>query len=373
MFYIGHPFSYQSIMIKNFILLSLLLIVTYGSMAQEVFPYLDNRDYFKSFHEGRSTQLDHLKPIDVKFSEHIIAFIDNKSDLIIFDGVKTEKLSGLANDYKIGLNLVAWNTGPVVYVWDDGFKQILTHFGRGYAVSDSLVVFEDIRDNAVRVYYNGQIHDLYYSVSDIYLPQHIGSNTVAFQGNGNVNYAFISGEIVEIGVFNEYIHYAPGGNLIAFNDPFNQSFAVVFKDEVVDVEPTMVQSYKTGYDMIVYLDRNNNLKGYIDGELVTLSSYASSYEVFRDMVVWIENGVLYTFNKGRRYEIANYVPEEYKIREGIVAFRNLNGGVSVFHNNEVEIVSNLTGAPFEVNGNTVKVTVHRGNYIFFKNGYSYQH
>src|SRR5690554_7490599 len=75
-------------MIKNFILLSLLLIVTYGSMAQEVFPYLDNRDYFKSFHEGRSTQLDHLKPIDVKFSEHIIAFIDNKSDLIIFDGVK---------------------------------------------------------------------------------------------------------------------------------------------------------------------------------------------------------------------------------------------------------------------------------------------
>lgn len=358
-------------MIKKLILL-LILFVTSSALTQKVFPYLTNMDYFKSFHEGQSIQLDYLKPIDIKYSEELIAYIDNKSDLMVFDGKKTEKLSGLANDYKIGINIVAWNTGPVVSVWDNGNKQTLTHFGRNYIVSDSLVVFEDRRDNAVRVYYRGQIHDLYYSISDVYLPQHIGSNTVAFQGNGNVNYAFIAGKIIEIGVFNEYIEYAPGANLVAFNDPFNQTFAVAFKNEVLDVEPTMVQSYKSGYDMIVYLDRNNNLRGYIDGELVTLSSYASFYEVYRDMVVWGENGVLYTFSRGKRYEIANYIPKEYQIREGIVAFRNLNGGVSVFHNNEVEIVSNLSRAPFEVNGNTVKVTEHRGSYIFFKNGYTYQ-
>ncbi|HLV42005.1 MAG TPA: hypothetical protein VKY37_06990 [Brumimicrobium sp.] len=358
-------------MINKFIL-SILLLVTSGAMAQKVFPYLNNMDYFKSFHEGQSIQLDYLKPIDIKYSEEIIAYIDNKSDLFVFDGKEKEKLSGLANDYKIGINLVAWNTGPIVSVWENGQKQTLTHFGRNYIVSDSLVVFEDRRDNAVRVYYRGVIHDLYYSISDVYLPQYVGSNTVAFQGNGNVNYAFISGKIIEIGVFNEHIKYAPGANLVAFNDPFNQTFAVAFKNEVLDVEPTMVQSYKTGYDMIVYLDRNNNLKAYIAGELVTLSSYASFYEVYRDMVVWGENGVLYSFNNGKRYEIANYIPDEYKIRQGIVAFRNLNGGVSVFHNNEVEIVSNLSGAPFEVNGNTVKVQVHKGNYIFFKNGFTYQ-
>lgn len=352
--------------------LLLLILISLQLNAQRVFPLLDNRNYFKSFFEGQTRQLDYLKPIDYKYSEKIIAYIDNKSDLYVYDGVKKEKLSGLANDYKIGINMVAWNTGPIVSVWDNGQKQTLTQFGGNYEITDSLIVFEDERDNAVRVYYNGTIHDLYYTVSDLFFPQFIGSNTVVFTGNGNVHYAFIQGKIIEIGVFNEPINYAAGGNLVAFNDPFNQTFAVVFKDQILDVEPTMVQNYKAAYNQFIYLDRNNNLKGYIDGELITLSTYASSYEVFRDMMVWVENGVLYTYNGGTRYEIANYVPEEYAIRDGIVAFRNLNGGVSVFHNNEVEIISNLTGAPFEVNGNTVRVQVNKGNYIFFKNGYTYQ-
>ncbi|PKR81805.1 hypothetical protein CW751_00245 [Brumimicrobium salinarum] len=340
--------------------------------SQSVFPLIDNREYFKSFHEGQTRQLDFLKPIDYKYSEEIIAYIDSKSDLYVYDGRKSEKLSGLANDYKIGINLLAWNAGPILSMWDNGEKQTLTRFAGRYVVSDSLIVYEDRRENAIKVYYRGEVHDLYYSVSDVHLPQYIGSNTVAFTGNGNVNYAFVGGKIIEIGVFNEHIAYATGANLVAFNDPFNQTFAVAFQNEVLDIEPTMVQSYKTGYDQIVYLDRNENLKALIRGEIVELSTYASFYEIFRDLIVWGENGVFYAYYKGKRYEVANYIPQEYKLRDGIVAFRNLNGGVSVFHNNEVEIISNLSGAPFEVNGNTVRVQVNKGNYVFFKNGFTYQ-
>ncbi|WP_133122077.1 hypothetical protein [Brumimicrobium salinarum] len=350
----------------------LLLCLSLKLNSQSVFPLIDNREYFKSFHEGQTRQLDFLKPIDYKYSEEIIAYIDSKSDLYVYDGRKSEKLSGLANDYKIGINLLAWNAGPILSMWDNGEKQTLTRFAGRYVVSDSLIVYEDRRENAIKVYYRGEVHDLYYSVSDVHLPQYIGSNTVAFTGNGNVNYAFVGGKIIEIGVFNEHIAYATGANLVAFNDPFNQTFAVAFQNEVLDIEPTMVQSYKTGYDQIVYLDRNENLKALIRGEIVELSTYASFYEIFRDLIVWGENGVFYAYYKGKRYEVANYIPQEYKLRDGIVAFRNLNGGVSVFHNNEVEIISNLSGAPFEVNGNTVRVQVNKGNYVFFKNGFTYQ-
>ncbi|HAW80700.1 MAG TPA: hypothetical protein DCX27_13890 [Balneola sp.] len=82
--------------------------------------------------------------------------------------------------------------------------------------------------------------------------------------------------------------------------------------------------------------------------------------------------MFYAYYKNKKYELANYIPTDYKIRNGIVAFRNLNGGVSVFYDEKVEIVSNLTNAEFEVNGNTVKVKVNRGNYIFFKNGETYR-
>src|SRR5690554_1639870 len=176
---------------KTIASLLIILMVSVNLYSQKVFPLLDNRDYLKSFHEGQTRQLDYLKPIDYKYSEEIIAYIDNKSDLFVYDGRNKEKLSGLANDYKIGIEMVAWNTGPIVSVWDDGVKQTLTQFGGRYIVSDSLVVSEDRRDNAVRVYYNNEIHDLYYSVGQLYFPEFIGSNTVAFEGNGDVFYAFI--------------------------------------------------------------------------------------------------------------------------------------------------------------------------------------
>ena len=342
--------------------------------SQEVFPFIDNMEYLKSFDNGIEKQVDYLRPIDVKYSEELIAYIDNKRDFFIYDGEQKEMLSGLANDYKIGINIAAWNTGPLVSVWDDGKTTLLTRFGGRYEISDSLVVFEDRRDNAIRVYYKDSIYDLFYSVADLRFPTSIGSNSVAFVGNGDVHYSFIAGNIMEIGVINDRVNYQSGGNLIAFNDPFHQSFAVCLPNEILDVESIKVNDYKTGWDLIVYRDRNDNLKGYINYKLVTLSSYtAQFYEVFRDVVVWGENGIFYTYMNGRKYEICNYIPEEYKIRDGIIAFRNMNGGVSVFHNERVDIVSNLKDAEFEVNGNTVKVQVNRGNFIFFKDGKTYQH
>lgn len=325
-----------------------------------------------SFHEGQSIKLDFLPPKDMKFSENIIAYIDSKSDLFVFDGKKRQKLTGFANNYEIGQNIVAWNTGPIINVWNNGAMRTLTQFGGKYYVSDSLVVFEDTKDHAIRAFYKGKIYTLYVSISRPVFPTAIGSNTVAFIGNGDIAYAFIAGKLVEIGVLGDHVQFSAGANLVAFNDSFNHTFAVAFKDGVYNIEPIVVQNYQTGYGIIVYLDQNYNLKAYIDGSLVNLSTNVSFYKVFRNMIVWGENGTFYTYFNGQKYEIANYIPKDYKLRDGIVAFRNINGGVSVFYQNEVETINNLRNTPFEVNGNTVKVQVARGNYVFFKNGYKYR-
>ena len=357
---------------KRILLITYFAILSCFIYGQEVFPFVNTMHYLKSFQNGQSRQVDYLKPIAIQYSKEIIAYIDNKSDFIVYDGKTKEKLTGFANDFKIGINLLAWNTGPIVYAWDNGKKRILTEFGGRYEVSDSLIVFEDKKENSIKAYYNGQIYDIYYSISTLAFPQYIGSNTIAYRGNGGVHYAFIAGKTVEIGVINDPVKYSPGVNLIAFNDPYNQSFAVAFQNEVLNVEETMVESYKTGYNTIVYKDRNRNLKGYINNKMVTLSSFSSFYEVFRNMVVWGENGVFYTYVDGQRYEIANYIPENYKLRDGIIAFRNLSGGVSAFFNKQVKVISNLRDAAFQVNGNTIRVQVNKNNYMFFKNGKTYQ-
>lgn len=342
------------------------------SVAQEVFPYIDNIGFMRSFKNGKTTQIEHLRPNHVEFSENFIAFIDNKNDFFIFDGQQKELISNMVNGFQIGYNICAWNTGPIVMVWDAGKKKTLTRFGRNYQVSDSLVVFEDLRDNAIRVYYQDSIYDLFYSVEQPMFPSAVGSNSVAFIGNGNIHYSFISGEITEIGVINDPVKYAAGAGKIAFNDPFNQSFAVALKNEVVDVENIMIQDYKAGWDIVAYRDLNNNLLLYENNRIKELSNYSARwFEVFRNMVVWNEAGLLFCYDGTGVYEIANYIPSEYMIRDGIVAFRNLNGGVSVFDRGQVKIVSNLQDAPFEVNGRTVKVQVNRGNFVFYKDGKLY--
>jgi hypothetical protein len=353
------------------ILFIISIIYSFIGLSQEVFPYVDNIGYMRSFQDGKAVQIEYLAPRDVKYSEKIIAFIDNKRDFFVFDGEEKEFLASIVNGYDIGYNLCAWNTGPILSVWDSGKKKELTRFGRHYQVTDSLVVFEDLRDNAIRVYYKDSIYDLFYSVDPPVFPQAVGSNSVAFVGNGNIHYAFIAGKIIEIGVINDKVTYSAGANKIAFNDPFNQSFACVHPTEIVDLESIMIQDYKAGWDIVAYRDLNDQLMLYENNTVIELSNYsARNYKVFRDMVVWNEAGLLFVYDGKlkKKFEVANYIPEDYKIREGIVAFRNLNGGVSVYDNGEIKVISNLQNAPFEVNGNTVRVKVNRGNFDFYQNG-----
>jgi hypothetical protein len=351
---------------------SIIALFSLITFAQDVFPYIDNVGFMRSFQNGYSRQVEFLPPVDVKFSEKIIAYIDNKNDFFIYDGKEKEMLSNMASSYQIGYHIAAWNTGPILNVWDNGKKRTLTRFGRNYVVSDSLVVFEDLMENAIRVYYRDSIYELYRTVGQPIFPAAVGSNTVAFEGNGNVQFAFVAGSIVEIGVINDNVRYSAGGNKIAFNDPFHQSFASAQFREIVDIESIQIRDYKAGNDLIVYRDLNDQLLCYMNNEVIELSNYSARwFEVFRNTVVWNEAGLFFAFDGKQKYELANYIPEEYKIRDGIVAFRNLNGGVSMFANGEVTVISNLPNAPFEVNGTTVRVQVNRGNFIFFKDGKSF--
>jgi len=102
------------------------------TIAQDVFPYMDNVGFMRSFQNGYSRQVEFLPPVDVKFSEKIIAYIDNKNDFFIYDGKEKEMISNMASSYQIGYHIAAWNTGPIVNVWDNGKKRTLTRFGRNF-------------------------------------------------------------------------------------------------------------------------------------------------------------------------------------------------------------------------------------------------
>lgn len=345
-------------------------LFTLLSFSQDVFPFTTNLGFFKSFENGYEKQLDFLAPTEVKFSEKLIVYKDHKRDLFVYNKEHGKVfLANTATKYEIGFNHVAWSVGPILSMWVDGKRKHLTNFGRDFIVSDSLVVYVDRRDNALRAYYNDSIYDVFYGLNDISLPKKLGVNTFGFQGLGGVNYIFDKGKITEIGVALTPIDYESGTGFSAFNDPDHQTFALYEKGRIMDLETMRVPEYKATNEFVIYLDNNGNLMHYKDGSIKKLSNYSpDTYTANDNIVVWTEAGLFFLYDGNKIYEIGNFIPEDYKLTNEILAYRNVLGGVSAFYKGKETKITNIFQAPFEVNGNTVKIEVSAGNYIFWKDG-----
>lgn len=356
-------------------LIAVLLCIQFafvGFSQNTLFPYTDNQGFIKSFDKGYSRQVDYLPARDMVFGDNLIAYVDNKGDLMVYDGVKKTFISSLANSYSISDNILAWNAGRIISIYYNGDQRTITQFGERYLVSDSLVVFDDIRENALKAFYKDSIYTLYRSSVDIIMPTEIGVNNVAFRGDGNVYYIFSQGKVKELGVWNRDITFSEGTSIVAFNDPINQSFAILEKGEFLDLEPTQIKQYKAGRGFVAYTDLNGNLIYYKDGNIKEISNYSTEkFQVTDSLVVWEENGMLYAFDGERKTEVATFIPSEWQAKNNVIAYRSVNGGVMAFQNGISRIVTQIMDAPFEINRNIVRVELIGKQFIFHYKGENY--
>lgn len=354
----------------NIILTFLLVGSSFGQST--LFPYTDNQGFIKSFDKGYARQVDYLPAKDLVFGDNLVAYVDNKGDLIVYNGKKKIFISSLANAYQVSDNILAWNAGRLINTYYNGKQRTITQFGERYMVSDSLVVFDDIRENALKAYYRDSIYTLYTSTVDIIMPKSIGVNNVAFKGDGDVHYIFSQGVIRELGVWYGDINYSSGTDLVAFNDPINQSFAVLEKGEFFDIESTQIRQYKAGKNFIAYTDLNENLIFYKNGRVEEISNYSTeNFQVTDSLVVWQENGMLFCYDGVKKYEVATFIPVEWKAKNNVIAYRSVNGGLMAFQNGRSKIVTQVMDVPFEINQNIVRAQLIGNQYIFHWNGKNY--
>ncbi|SFT48964.1 hypothetical protein SAMN05216474_0851 [Lishizhenia tianjinensis] len=357
------------------LLLLFTFLLSFNALnAQGLFPFLDNIGYLRSFENGYSKQLDYLPPTEYKYNQNLIVFRDHKRDLFVYDGKKKHFLNNTAVRYELGLNSVTWNIGPILFHWENGRRKTLSNFADYYAVSDSLVVFIDSRDNSIKAHYKDSIYLVTYSLEELTLPQNIGPTTFGFKGPGEVQYIFDRGKITEIGSSQFSFSYASGYGFSVFNDPINQSFALYENGEIFNIEAVQIPSYKAGNNFAVYLDQNRNLMYYEDGDLKKISNYSPDfYEVKDSIVVWGETNLFFMYDGEQVTQICNYIPEEYKLSNKTVAFRNVMGGVSVCNYGTTKEVTKVFKAEFDVNANIVRVETSKGNFLFYQNGKSYDY
>ncbi len=354
-------------------ILFLFLLVSISSFSQTVVPILDFNGFFKNFQDGYFRQVELQRIKEFKAGDNICAYVDFRGNLIAYDGISKKQLANLSVEYRVSDNLLTWKIGETLNMWDTGRIKTLSFNVRNYWVRDNIIVFEDMRYNSVNVYYNGRIYTLYTSMGELQPPSSVGENIVAYQDNGDFNKVFWKGQIFELDVWQTPYDFQTGTDILAFNDPINGTFAVFENGEFLDVEEFHVNKYRAGRGFIVFENRNNDLVYYQNGEVIQLTNFgASQWEVKDDVVFWEENGFAYVFYNGVKTEITRYIPKEYELKNGVVVFRNIMGGVSAFVEGKLYEITNQMNSEFQIYGNTVLVELFNNSYIVLWKGKNYR-
>ncbi|MEJ6583328.1 MAG: hypothetical protein QNL61_08165 [Crocinitomicaceae bacterium] len=350
----------------------LLLFVSASCWSQQLIPLIDFNNYFRSFQDGFFRQIEFQPITEFKAGDDLVAYMNSRGDLMLYDGVKPERMANMTAEYEVSDHLMTWKIGPTLNMWDDGFKTTLTYNARNYWVKDSIIVYEDLRFNSVNVYYNGKIYELYKSVGDVDSPDFIGENIVAFRDNGNFNKVFWRGQIYDLDVWHNRFKFEGGTDMIAFNDPINGTFAIFEKGKFLDVEEFHVTKYKVGRGFVIYESRNGDLMYYGNGVKKQISNFgASNWEVKDDVVIWMENNFMYAYVKETKYEVARYKPENYMIKNDVIVYRDMMGGVTALVGGEQKSITTQMNSEFTIYGSSVLVELFNRSYIVLSKGKLY--
>ena len=84
------------------------------SQAQKVIPFVDFNNYFRSFQQGFFRQVEFQEVRDYKAGDDLVAYVDNRSNLVVYNGDKKENLSNVQSVYEVSDNLMTWQIGPTL-------------------------------------------------------------------------------------------------------------------------------------------------------------------------------------------------------------------------------------------------------------------
>jgi len=341
------------------------------SLSAQILPFFDYNKNLKVFYHGQPRQLEYQPIANYQLGDHILAYVDSKGDLRAYDGQNVATVTNMNVDYKVSDTYLAYRISNGFFIYDNGRSKDYTMYAGDYEVRDSLILFEDTQLNSWNVYYKGQVRTLVQSTGDVVKPEFIGDDIVAYRDNGNYYRIFWKGRIFDFDVWMDPIEFSCGTDIACFNDPTMNTFAVFENGEFKNVEDQFVQSYKAGKDFIVYKDVTGNLMYYSNGDKEQLSSFADDYQVQDNVVLFFENNYTYTYYQGKKTLVCNYIPKDYKIKNDVIAFRNLMGGVSAFVNGRTFEITTQPNVKYTISGDYVIANLFNFSYAILADGRIY--
>lgn len=353
--------------------LIIILSITSSVVGQKVIPFVDFNNYFKSFKDGFTRPIDMQRIGEFKAGDNVVAYVDIRENLMVYDGVKPEMLTNLMNyEFEVSDYMVSWKIGTTLNLWHEGLKKTLTYNNSQYWIRDSLVIFDDTQYGTMNAYYKGVVYTLYTTIGEVDPPEFVGENIVAFRDNGNFYKVFWQGKIYDFDVWHNPFDFEGGTDMLAFNDPITGSFVVFEQGYFIDIEEYHSPLYKVGNGFVVYENQNGDLIKYSKRKKEVLSNFnADKFWVIDNVIVWTENGMTYSNVNDVKTQIANYYPEEIVLKNNTVVFKSQIGAVKVLKDGEIIELTQQSETEFYIYGNSVLVKLFNNSFIIYTKGKKY--
>lgn len=332
---------------RNILLLSIVLFIYGSSQAQYLAAFNDNQNQFWAFEAGMFNQLEDNEVLDYQVGGTLIAYLDDASNFKIYQFGEVQTLIEIApveftaTDYLLGYSLF-----DSLYVYNDEKIQTLSTDCEEFLIMDSIIVWQTKSEGTLRVYYNGEITTIAEELLDFKFETFMaGDNLFAFVNPLTDEFTiFYRGALTVLDYDAEEMEFQAGCDIIAFTDKRDQSFNVFYKDEKIELDIYEPKSFQVGDQMMAYINNQDELYHFENGEIKSITSDPSFYKVKDHILVYAQQGSFKTVCKGQKYIVEQYIPQPYYIDENTIAYLEHNESIRVFQHcnhivaNKVDVV-----------------------------------
>ncbi len=334
-------------MIRSTFLLA-TLFASLRILAQGLVPFTTTYDRFVVFDNGTFNELEPRKPQQIFPNNDRIAYISAEGEFKLYStGGKTVTLQrGETVDVRSSHHQVAWMVGPVLRIANEDGPLTICRGTGNWSVTDSLIAYHNTIDRTLNVWWRGRS----FPVADVLMssdaPQwKAGCNTlVFFDHTARRVYLFYRGETTELCNGVDYSRVAPGGDVVAYMDDYDDTFRVFDHGERIDLEPFPPQTFQAGLGIVGYVNNGGALRCYQDHKVVSLADFApTNYWVQDSVMLFVESGMLKTLTNGKVDVIERYVPETWSVSGAMITYLDLNRQPRIYHRGERLTLSKEAG------------------------------
>ena len=359
-------------MSRKYLLLLLFTCCFRISNGQYVMAYEDYRKYFYVFENGAPRQLETAPVRQYFVAGNLLVYVNNANELRAwYNGEKFSIGEASGNLINATTNLIYYVNTTALTVIDKGNLKTLSFFLGDYKAGDNILAFKDSRVELLKVYYNGKVQEIEYTIASNSNQFNVGYNTLAFVNVAHEFKVFCEGEIYELATW-EPDQVLCGKDMVAFIDGGNKQLNLFVKDKIIKLENFAPVSMQMGHSVFAYVTEENAFKVYSNGKLLKLESFVPDfYKVKDDLLVFYMNQRFQVLYNETRYELEVVVPRSYQVSRSNMAYLDNAGRLKFFDKGKTALVTTETVDSYELNGDVLKYYVANNTAKIYYKGKTY--